>query len=140
MSKRKSRSSAPNIPSETLERARRQAAGEDVSTDAPPAAPVSSSGKSREQRRAEMRGSTTRRGSYTMTSAATGASPRPYAKRKREELTAEEIDERLRHPDKFVSEEQLRSEYSYVVRDIRSMFILAAGLFATLVVLGVALG
>lgn len=140
MSKRKSRSSAPNIPSETLERARRQAAGEDISADAPPAAPVSS-GKSREQRRAEMRGSTARRsGVYTATAAATGASPRPYVKRKRDELNVEEIDARLRNPDKFVSEEELRSEYNYVVRDIRNMFVLAAGLFATLIALGIVLG
>jgi len=134
MSKRKNRSSAPNIPVETLERARRQAAGENVDANAPQmpaAAPV----KSREERRAEMGVSATRR-RYTATAAETANTPRPYAKRKRDELTVEDIDARLNNPNKFVTEEQLRAEYSYVLRDIRSMFILAAALFATLIALG----
>ncbi len=133
MSKRKNRSSAPNIPSETLERARRQAAGENVDANAPQdPAPVS---KSREERRAEMGVSSARR-RYTATAAETANTPRPYAKRKRDELTVEDIDARLNNPDKFVTEEQLRAEYGYVLRDIRSMFILAGALFATLLVLG----
>lgn len=133
MSKRKNRSSAPNIPSETLERARRQAAGENVDASAPQM-PTSAS-KSREERRADMGVSTTRR-RYTATAAEMASTPRPYAKRKREELTIEDIDARLNNPDKFVTEEQLRAEYGYVLRDIRSMFILAGALFATLLVLG----
>lgn len=133
MSKRKNRSSAPNIPSETLERARRQAAGEDVDANAPQMpAPAS---KSREERRAEMGVTPTRR-RYTATAAETASTPRPYAKRKRDELSIEDIDLRLNNPDKFVSEAQLRAEYGYVLRDIRSMFILAGALFATLLVLG----
>ncbi len=134
MSKRKNRSSAPNIPAETLERARRQAAGEDVDANAPQMS-LSVSAKSRQERRAAMGISTSRR-RYTATAAETGNVPRPYIKRKHDELTVEEIDARLNHPDKFVTEEQLRAEYGYVLRDIRSMFVLAGALFAALIALG----
>ncbi|GAB1421946.1 hypothetical protein MASR2M15_21480 [Anaerolineales bacterium] len=45
------------------------------------------------------------------------------------ELSLETIEDALEHPTIFVSEEQLASEYAYVLRDIRNMGILAAVLF-----------
>lgn len=45
----------------------------------------------------------------------------------------------LAHPTKEVSEAELRQEYSYVTRDIRSMAILAASLIVLLVVLATVL-
>ncbi len=54
---------------------------------------------------------------------------------KSEEYRAEVVTELLRNPTRTVTEAQLREEYSYVLADIRSMFILAAGLIAALIVL-----
>lgn len=56
-------------------------------------------------------------------------------KKKKDELEHELIVRLLHNPTKTVSEDVLRSQYSYVVADIRSMAILAAGLFALLIVL-----
>jgi hypothetical protein len=60
----------------------------------------------------------------------------PQEKRRREsELDHETVADILANPTRFVSEEELRSEYTYVVNDIRSMALLALGLVVLLVVL-----
>jgi hypothetical protein len=143
MSKRKNRGSAPNLPQETLERARRQAAVERGEIEAAPeveptpAIPVEEKPRaaapivgpktiSAAQRRAE-REVRTRRSKDGVR--------RVSASNKGSELDAETISELLDNPTIHVSEEELRRDYSYVVADMRSMFTLAAGLIVALVVL-----
>jgi hypothetical protein len=41
----------------------------------------------------------------------------------------------LAHPTRFVSEDELRHDYTYVVKDLRSMAVLAVALVVLLVVL-----
>ena len=48
-------------------------------------------------------------------------------------LDAEYIAELLANPSKTVSEEDLRADYSFVIKDLRSMGMLAVALFAALV-------
>jgi hypothetical protein len=62
-------------------------------------------------------------------------------KRKSEahQLDQETVADILANPTKFVSEEELRSEYAYVLNDIRSMALLALGLIVLLVVLATVL-
>ncbi len=50
-----------------------------------------------------------------------------------EELTQEEIAEGLANPVRQVSEEELRAQYGYVIADLRSMGILALGLFVLMI-------
>jgi hypothetical protein len=47
-------------------------------------------------------------------------------------LSQDVINELLYNPTMTVTEDQLRSEYGYVLTDIRGMFILAAGLIVLL--------
>lgn len=52
-----------------------------------------------------------------------------------EALDAATMAERLRQPTRVVSEGELRADYTYVLRDLRSMAILAAALVAALFLL-----
>ena len=64
--------------------------------------------------------------------------PPPTARRARslragEALTQEEIAERLANPLRQVSEGELRAQYGYVIADLRSMGLLALGLFVLMI-------
>ncbi|MCY4539053.1 MAG: hypothetical protein OXE52_12610 [Chloroflexi bacterium] len=48
-------------------------------------------------------------------------------------LDAEYVADLLANPTKEVSEEELRADYGFVIKDLRNMGILAAGLFVALV-------
>lgn len=48
-------------------------------------------------------------------------------------LDAEYVAELLANPNKTVSEAELRADYSFVMKDLRSMGLLAAALFVLLV-------
>lgn len=61
--------------------------------------------------------------------------PAPTKRKPEHQFDQETIADILAHPTKFVSEEELRSEYAYVLNDIRSMGLLALGLVVLLVVL-----
>ena len=141
MSKRKNRSAAPNIPQETLERARRQAAGENVDAEAPKdfkygAQPTTTRAERRTETTTAPRKPPT---PVTMTAASYGNS-RLRGQRTRDEMTVMEIDERLNNPDRTVSVDELKRDYSYVVSDIRSMGVLTLVLFGFLIALGLVLG
>ncbi len=63
----------------------------------------------------------------------------PVQKRRRrevtpEDLTHEEIVERLANPTRVVSEDQLREQYTYVMADLRGMGMLAGLLFVIMIV------
>lgn len=108
LSKRRKR--RPNLPQSTLARARREAGLEATS-----ASPVTSA-PARARR-----------------SAAPRPPRRPRSLRSAEELTQDEIAERLANPLRQVSEAQLRAQYSYVIADLRSMGLLAAALFVLMI-------
>jgi hypothetical protein len=147
VSKRRRKSSSPNLPMETLERARLQAqqAREDAGLDdeedseeeddAPatvvPAARASVENRQRRDERDQRRRS--RRTSIASTSGRQ-AEPRQFSKRK-SGADAGYVANMLLHPTKFVSEAELHQEYGYVIADLRSMFLLAAALLVVLVAL-----
>lgn len=165
MSKRKNRDRSPNIPQETLDRARRQVdergTGGDSSTNvsanaseaaiveaAPEAiatsAPLAATGRNRDERRADQgikprNGSGSARsgaGSARRASSGTGGDLAARPRRRKSEvLSMAEIEDLLEHPTKTVTETQLRADYGYVLADLRNMGVLAAGLFIFLIVL-----
>lgn len=137
MSKRKNRkSSTPNLPQETLERARQEAglspveprpsANEDDIDDevvsAADAAPSAPNPDTSRQRDMPLPPQTNRR----------KRKPKPLTY---EEMTQEEVAHALENPTKIVTEAELRIQYSYVLMDIRSMAILAAVLFVALIII-----
>lgn len=165
MAKRRNRSSAANIPAETLERARQQAAGKldpvpetdreiaDTTPEPviparatpPTASPTTSAAATaarvRAERKAERETAAIAAGTRQMTASSrrrvvSTASGQGTARRERNvQLTTGMIEELLAHPTKTVSEAELHAQYGYVLRDLRNMGVLAAALFATLIVL-----
>ena len=132
------RRNQPNLPEETLRRARR-AAGllpeEEAAAETPPEAPEAVvagaiTEDEEDDSRAAKRAARRRRRLDRATETA----------RAEEKMDAAEIAERLRAPTRTVSEGELRAAYSYVLRDLRSMGILAAALIGALVLLAVGLG
>lgn len=137
MSKRKNRKSsgAPNLPKETLYRARQEAglmpipaeAEEETSDEAVEAvivAPAPEVKRSRET---------------LPTAQVSSTPPKRKSRRKQQltydEMTPEEVAEALANPTIEVSEGALREQYNYVLADLRSMGLLAAALFVALIVI-----
>ena len=144
MAKRRTRSSSPNIPAETLERARRQAMIErgelppdpepvaspaPVETPAPPISAVPSDAASVPRTTNPYR-TTTASQRRAATRARTGQGTRQPAA-----LTQEQIAELLHNPTRTVSEDELRRDYGYVLADIRNMGALALALIVLLIAL-----
>lgn len=124
MAKRRNRNTSPNIPAETLARARRQAAGLDPDAPDPIEAEVESAPLTEAPAAVPLAGA--------------GASRRRIRERKQlayEEMTSEEIAERLSNPTRTVSEEELHAQYGYVLADLRSMGLLSALLFVALILI-----
>ncbi len=126
----KRRRKKPNISKAVLEQARQTAAGEEAraseteATAGEPAAVDVAAG------------------------AVTAAAPRRQRRRRRDlqavqlerrkdegALDAEYVADLLANPTKEVSEEELRADYGFVIKDLRNMGILAAGLFVALVLI-----
>lgn len=126
MSKRKNRNSAPNLPQDTLDRARQQLGKPEGEPETAPEKAPEKVRPTASARRASS-GSTRRR--------ATGDTAIQFSQRRKKDapLDPETIQYMLAHPTKQVSEETLRAEYSYVLADLRSMAILAAGLMIALI-------
>lgn len=135
MSKRR-KSNQPNIPEETLRRARQEAGlepsdpAEAVAVEAAPAAPASVPAPAPAPRPAP---------SARHASAAEPSAPARKRKRRAdkvsyEEMTHEEVLHLLDNPTKTVSEAELRAQYGYVLHDLRSMFILTLVLFVVMIV------
>lgn len=59
--------------------------------------------------------------------------------KKAAELDHATLAELLHNPTKFVSEEELRREYAYVLNDLKSMAVLAVGLLVLLITLALVL-
>lgn len=166
MSKRRKRkkTSTPNIPQATLERARQQASGalSDEQTDAPesdtPAAEVDAAPAQEQAPEAEIQAeaaedkttsrtlerATRRSAAKAAKKASAEAAPRRRKSaaetqiervRNGEETDPEVIADLLTHPTRVVTEEELHQDYGYVLADLRNMGILAAISFALLVAL-----
>ncbi|MBC8098609.1 MAG: hypothetical protein H7Y11_04145, partial [Armatimonadetes bacterium] len=114
-----------NIPQATLDRARRQAQG---------IAEIPAEAAAPERPRAERQPEAASR-RYDTAPPQPGSIRTARAPRTPQELTSAQIEEIMAHPTKIVTEADLRAQYSFVLADLRSMGVLAAGLFATLVVL-----
>lgn len=54
-------------------------------------------------------------------------------------LDGEYVADLLANPTKVVTEDDLRADYGFVIRDLRNMGILAAGLFIALVIVSLVL-
>jgi hypothetical protein len=142
MSKRRNRKGTPNIPQDILERARRQIAEQEAITtegnqpgeaDAPaaetPAAQpvVRKTAEAREGERVQPQKARPRRRE--------GIEAVRLGEKKVDPNDPEQVRRLLENPTKVVTEEELRREYSYVARDLRSMGVLAAALFVALIAL-----
>lgn len=151
MSKRKRKSNNPNLPLETLERARLQAqqareeAGldSDIDEDEPaadeedaaPASVVQVGRPAVENRQRREERDERRRSRRTPASASTRqVEPRQFSKRK-SSADSGYVSNMLLHPTKFVSEAELHQDYGYVIADLRSMFLLATALVVMLIAL-----
>ncbi|MBZ0297359.1 MAG: hypothetical protein K8L99_32665 [Anaerolineae bacterium] len=147
MSKRKNRkSSSPNLPQETLERARREAGLEPEVSEEEEVVEEILEEEAEEAEAEELdepvaakpKPSTT--ATRRRSSSAPSSTQRPNRSKRRrsvafEEMSHDDIMERLAHPTKVVTTEELQRDYSYVTADLRSMAILAAVLFVALIVI-----
>ncbi len=126
----KRRRKKPNISTAVLEQARQTATGEEpAASDADATAqetapasvvagPVTAEAPRRQRRR--------RRDLQAV-----------HLERRKDEgtLDAEYVSDLLANPTKEVTEEELRADYGFVIKDLRNMGILAAALFVALVII-----
>jgi hypothetical protein len=140
MSKRKNRkNSTPNLPQETLDRARQEAG-------LPPIVPKPDEEDEIEAEviEEEVPAPVLRRPNPDTARRRDIPQPAQSTKRKTkrrtvsyEDMTPEDVAYALEHPIKTVSEEALREQYGYVLADLRSMALLAVALFVALIVIAV---
>ncbi len=130
MARRKSRKKSPNIPQDVLEQARQEngdvaedenAQSEETATENEAVVAVERRSRRRRRRRS------------SQPSAARKAE-RDLRRKKKGELSQEQIAYLLSHPTKEVDENELRDQYGYVVKDLRNMGLLAAALIVVLIV------
>lgn len=127
MSKRKNRTSSPNIPQAALDRAREQLVGEQET------APVKSAETAPTPKPQTAAPSPTSAIRSRRQAASGGAQARRTRAVERTDMSI--VRERLDHPTRIVTEAELRQEYGYVLQDLRSMGILAAVLAVVLVLI-----
>lgn len=154
MSKRKNRSTSPNLPQEALERARRQISDGQNEEDVQPAPEPMVEEKPKPVAQAKpavnkpYRPVTeTRSTRMTPTTVSAGRVSRRRAnepgqgKRRddSEQYDMKVVRYRLEHPTKVVTQEELRAEYGYVVQDLRRIAVVSAGLIVTLIVIALIL-
>ncbi|MBZ0286187.1 MAG: hypothetical protein K8I30_01130 [Anaerolineae bacterium] len=147
MSKRKNRSSAPNIPQATLDRARQQLAGDVTPVPEEPVEPAVEAVEAEVEDTLEPVKATPAASSRVAAQrAAAGASRSRAASGRRlqsvqakggrkELLDTEAVKNRLLHPTRVVTEAELREQYGYVIRDLRMIAIIAAAMIILMVVL-----
>lgn len=127
----KRRRKKPNISKSVLEQARQTATGEgspadDTGATTPESAPSSLPDGAAPAAESPRRQRRRRRDLQSV-----------QLERRKDEgaLDAEYVADLLANPSKEVSEEELRADYGFVIKDLRNMGILAAGLFVALVVI-----
>jgi hypothetical protein len=140
MSKRKNRSSAPNIPQATLDRARQQLGADTAPAPVEPVEAVEVETKPEPMKAASVPSS-------RVAAQRAASSPRSRASANRrvqtaqskggrkDQLDTEIVKNRLLHPTRMVSEAELREEYGYVIADLRTIAIIAVAMVVLMVVL-----
>lgn len=131
MSKRKNRNQSPNIPQSTLERARQQLGGGNEPVAAVEAN-VEKAAAVVEKAEVAARPVVERR---AVRPARPAGSPARATKHKEDKHDMAYIRARLANPTRVVTEDQLKAEYGYVIKDLRWMGGLAAILVVALVVI-----
>lgn len=135
-SKRRNKKSAPNIPQSTLDRARRQLKGED---DLPESADGGASDDAEQSVVEAKEDATPSRAKQRRSKRRRSSNPDVMQfsqrdKRKKDgSMDSEAMERMLANPTKFVTEDELREEYGFVLADLRHMGILAAGLMVLLI-------
>jgi hypothetical protein len=135
MSKRRNRKNAPNIPQETLERARQQIAQQQAAD----------AGAADDAEEEEVVVAPAPKPVTKVDSPVRQASRKP---RRREGLEGVRLGEKrinpndpeaarqmLDNPTKVVTEAELRQQYGYVLADLRSMGLLAGALIVAMIIL-----
>jgi hypothetical protein len=145
---KKRKSTTPNIPQATLERIQGGVTPVDSDTSPTPEPeseaarqPKQSTSSKQESdsalaERAARRAERRARASSGRTALRSSMSGTKRERRSDRALDHASIRERLVHPTKLVTEAELRNDYSYVIRDLKSMFLLAGSLFVLIVILG----
>jgi hypothetical protein len=146
MSKRKNRKQSPNLPPEMLERARRQLAqqdgveeevAEEVEEVAVPPQPEAKAEVVKPAAPAP-RAASTRSSASSGRARSNRRSLQPAqsrSERKSDAVDTNYVRNRLLNPTRFVTQEELKKEYGYVITDLRTMGILAAVLLVAMVVI-----
>lgn len=132
MSKRRNRDRQPNIPMDTLQRAREQAGLPTTASESPTPAPVAETPTVE----APVQSFTPNASAGALaTRRRTVGSAKLDSAKKRGTSDQDKIKYLLENPTKIVTEEELRREYFHVLIDLRNMALLAAVLIAVLVIL-----
>ena len=107
----------PNIPESAMEHAR-QSADDTSSATTPdtPAAPAQATAEKPRRRRRDLQSATLEK-----------------RKKSNTQLDAAFVADMLANPTKVVTEEDLKADYGFVIKDLRNMGILAAVLFVFLI-------
>jgi hypothetical protein len=137
MSKRKNRTASPNIPQATLDRARQQISGDVPVTPAAPVeeAAVEAKVESVTQTNPAPRPSAARVSASSNRARSTRRVQPAQAKGGRKEAMGTDIvRNRLMHPTRVVTENQLREEYGYVMRDLRMIGFISIAMIVLMVV------
>ena len=135
MSKRKNRSASPNIPQATLDRARQQISG-DV-----PAAPPEPVEAAEEKVESVVLTNPPPRPSAARVSASSNrvrsnrrTQPAQSKGGRKEAMDTDVVRNRLMHPTRIVTENQLREEYGFVMRDLRMIGFISIAMIVLMVV------
>jgi hypothetical protein len=140
MSKRRNRKGTPNIPQDILERARQQIAQQEAAS--------TETDETVEEGSEEAGTLASKPVTSTVEVNRAEHAPSPRSRPRRRErmqparLGEKKIDlndpqtvrELLANPTRIVTEDELRKEYSYVLSDLKSMGMLAAGLVVAMVI------
>lgn len=133
---RRKRNKQPNLPEATLERAREQAnlpaeedTGEDEAEEAAEVVAAKPAVTAAPKAAPKVKAAPSPRGQRKISSA------RLEQSKKRGEVDADMVEYMLEHPNKIVSEAELRAEYGHVLIDLRNMAALAAVLIVVMIVI-----
>lgn len=138
-SKRRNKKTAPNIPQSTLDRARRQLNGEDDLSASEETGSESELANEVEKSESRTNSPVERRTASRRSTRRRSGNPdvmqfgRREKRKKDGSMDSSAMEQMLANPTIFVTEEELRSEYGFVLADLRNMGILAAGLMVLLI-------
>lgn len=141
--RKKKKKNSPDLPSATLERARRQVAGEDVDAELleqqdaeAPAPEKTAEAPPQPEKPAPKAAATARNEPPPARRRSSGTNRAQVNNRQRKDAPLDNValENMLANPTKVVTEDSLKAEYGYVIMDIRNMGMLAAMLFVVLII------